>query len=188
MCCEKGDISPEEGCCTNNQISNQNLTKHLSQIMQLTQINCQTISESDCSCSSLIFTIGSMSRMSQGISHFKKFERNQEGLMGSCQLLLQWNYVLILECFGRIRTTVASQRQFFQAWFHQLLGKGSPSNVLPFCCATTCVISQFIALWVGSFYHERFSPPPSPSHSCSLAPTVIRSPLCSALFAAAQVL
>lgn len=89
--------------------------------------------------------------------------------------------------FWELSPSVGSQRQFFQARSHQFLSEGSPSNVLPFCCAVTCVISQFIALWAGSFYHERFlsasfalplPPPPPRSHSL----------LCSALFAAAEVL
>lgn len=60
--------------------------------------------------------------------------------------------------FWELSPRVGSQRQFFQARSHQFLSEGSPSNVLPFCCAVTCVISQFIALWAGSFYHERFLP------------------------------
>lgn len=58
--------------------------------------------------------------------------------------------------FWELSPSVGSQKQFFQARSHQFLSEGSPSNVLPFCCAVTCVISQFIALWAGSFYHERF--------------------------------
>lgn len=58
-------------------------------------------------------------------------------------------------CLKKAKTQF-SKRQFFQAWSHQFLCEGSPSNVLPFCCAVTCVIPQFIALWAGSFYHERF--------------------------------
>ncbi len=108
--------------------------------------------------------------------------------MDSCQLHLQWDVVLILQ-FWELSSTVGSQRQFFQTRSHQFLSEGSPSNVLPFCCAVTCVIPQFIALWAGSFYHERFLPVSFTlplllprSHCFSL------SPLCSALFAAAEVL
>lgn len=88
-----------------------------------------------------------------------------------------------------LNPNVGSQRQFFQSWSHQFLSEGSPSNVLPHCCAVTCVNSQFIALWAGSFYHERFlSASFSPSPGPSLPLSFFLAPLCSALFAAAEVL
>lgn len=91
--------------------------------------------------------------------------------------------------FWGISPNVGSQRQFFQARSHQFLSEGSPSNVLPFCCAVTCVISQFIALRAGSFYHERFL---SASFTLPLLLLLSHcrflSPLCSALFAATEVL
>lgn len=76
-----------------------------------------------------------------------KCQRDDGGLMGCCQLHLQRAVVFILQRSGRARApSVGSQRQFFQARSHQFLSEGSPSNVLPFCCAVTCVIPQFIAL------------------------------------------
>ena len=87
--------------------------------------------------------------------------------------------------FWELSPSVGWQRQFFKARSHQFLSEGSPSNVLPFCCAVTCVISQFIALWAGSFYHERFL---SASFTLLLLLPRSRSLLCSALFAAPEVL
>jgi len=80
--------------------------------------------------------------------------------------------------FWKLSPNVGSQRQFFQARSHQFLSEGSPSNVLPFCCALTYVISQFIALWASSFYHERFlsASPTLPSPSLLLS---FSSPFCS---------
>lgn len=121
-------------------------------------------------------------------------QRDDGGLMGCCQLHLQRAVVFIRQRWGRTEApSVGSQRQFFQARSHQFLSEGSPSNVLPFCCAVTGVIPQFIALWAGSFYHESFSPSfpaACPSSFFPLSPLLATlpagpTPLCSALFAAA---
>lgn len=111
--------------------------------------------------------------MRQGISGFKEVRKVSEKSWGTNGLMPTPPPVgccLNPGVFWELSPNVGSQRQFFQAWSHQFLSEGSPSNVLPFCCAVTCVISQFIALWAGSFYHERFlsaSFSPSPLFPCS---------------------
>lgn len=117
--------------------------------------------------------------MRQGISSFKGVRKVSEKSWGTNGLTPTPPPVgccLNPGVFWELSPSVGSQRQFFQARSHQFLSEGSPSNVLPFCCAVTCVISQFIALWAGSFYHERFLsasftlPPRLPrSHSRSLS-------------------
>ena len=97
--------------------------------------------------------------MRQGISGFKEVRKVSEESWGTNGLMPTPPPVgccLNPGVFWELSPSVGSQRQFFQARSHQFLSEGSPSNVLPFCCAVTCVISQFIALWAGSFYHERF--------------------------------
>lgn len=130
-----------------------------------------------------------MPSMRQGISDFKEVRNMSEKSWGTNGLMPTPPPAGCCPnpgVFWGISPNVGSRRQFFPARSHQFLSEGSPSNVLPFCCAVTCVISQFIALWAGSFYHERFL---SASFTlCSFAPTVVLSPLCSALFAAAEVL
>lgn len=130
-----------------------------------------------------------MPSMRQGISDFKEVRNMSEKSWGTNGLMPTPPPAGCCPnpgVFWGISPNVGSRRQFFPARSHQFLSEESPSNVLPFCCAVTCVISQFIALWAGSFYHERFL---SASFTlCSFAPTVVLSPLCSALFAAAEVL
>lgn len=97
--------------------------------------------------------------MRLGISGFKEVRKVSEKSWGTNGLMPTPPPV---ECclnpgvFWELSPSVGSQRQFFQAQSHQFLSEGSPSNVLPFCCAVTCVIPQFIAVWAGSLYHERF--------------------------------
>lgn len=98
-------------------------------------------------------------RMRQGISDFKEVRKVSEKSWGTNGLTPTPPPVgccLNPGVFWELSPSVGSQRQFFQPRSHQFLSEGSPSNVLPFCCAVTCVIPQFIALWAGSFYHERF--------------------------------
>lgn len=96
--------------------------------------------------------------MRQGISRYEevKVSGNSWGTNGLMPTPPPVGCCLNPTVFWELRPSLGSQRQFFQAQSHQFFTEGSPSNVLPFCCAVTCVISQFIALWAGSFYHERF--------------------------------
>lgn len=147
----------------------------------------QFVSVIVCAC---LYNKRATASMRQGISGFKGVRKVSEKSWGTNGLTPTPPPVgccLNPGVFWELSPSVGSQRQFFQARSHQFLSEGSPSNVLPFCCAVTCVISQFIALWAGSFYHERFL-----SASFTLPPRLPRShslsSLCSALFAAAQVL
>lgn len=94
------------------------------------------------------FFVRAMS-MRQGISGFKEVRKVSEESRGTNGLMPTPPPVgccLNPGVFWELNPSVGLQRQFFQARSHQFLSEGSPSNVLPFCCAVTCVIPQFIAL------------------------------------------
>lgn len=119
-------------------------------------------------------------------SGFKKFERNHEGLMGSSQLLLQRNDVLILGCFEGWDLLLAHRDNSFKLDFINFSEKGPHPMFFPFVGRDLCHLPIYRTVNGHFFIMKGFSPPPSPSHSCFLAPTVIHSPLCSALFAVAE--
>lgn len=107
----------------------------------------------------LILEFSPILAMRQGISGFKEVRKASEkswGTNGLMPIPPPVGCCLNPGVLWELSPSIGSQRQFFQVWSHQFLSEGSPSNVLPFCCAVTCVIPQFIALWAGSFYHERF--------------------------------